>query len=116
MNTVTNLLAGVMILACAGSAVMDLRAPDELRATMDRLKVPASRLPVLAAIKGLAAVGLIAGYLATWLTVAVAGGLSLYFAVATLTHLRVKDGVRNTLPAFVLLTVSMLLVLASVAR
>lgn len=113
---VANLLAGLMIAACAGSAAMDLRAPAELRATMDRLKVPVSRLPVLALIKGLAAVGLLVGYALPRLTTVVGLGLVFYFAAAVLTHLRVKDGARDTLPAFVLLTVSMLLVLTAIAR
>lgn len=116
MNTVSNILAGLLALACVGSAVMDLRVPEDLRATMQRLKVPVARLPVLAGIKALAAVGLLVGFAMPWLTVVAAGGLSLYFAVATLTHVRIKDGVKNTLPAFVLLTVSMLLVLVAIAR
>jgi hypothetical protein len=39
-----------------------------------------------------------------------------YFAVATMTHLRVKDGVRATAPAFVLLVLCVLQLLATIAR
>lgn len=115
MTTASVILEAMMLVVCVGSGLMDLRAPQQLRDMMERLKVPVARLRLLAAIKFLAAAGLAAGFFAQGFRTTAAVGLVLYFAVATTTHLRVKDGARHTLPAFVLLVASLLLVLTTLA-
>ena len=42
--------------------------------------------------------------------------LALYFAIAVVTHTRVKDSVKDTLPAFMLCVMSLLYVLTTVAK
>ena len=66
-------------------------------------------------VKVLLGVGLIVGFASTRASELTGLCLCGYFAVATLTHVRVKDAVRATAPAFVLLVVSGLYLLTTVA-
>ena len=116
MSTVSTILGLLLIVACAGSALMDFRKPASLVASMKKLKVPESKLPLLGAIKLVAAVGIAIGFQNVRIGEATGLGLCAYFAIATLTHTRVKDAIKDTLPAFALLVMSMLYVLTSVAK
>lgn len=116
MEIVSRVLTVVLALVCVASAAMDFRRPESLVATMTKLKVPVERLPLLGIIKCLAAVGLLAGWGSDHLSLVVGVCLSAYFAVATATHLRVRDAVRDTFPAFMLLVLSLLFSLTTIAR
>lgn len=116
MSTVSAILGLLLIAACAGSALMDFRKPASLVASMQKLKVPADKLPVLGVIKLVAAVGIATGFANVRVGQLAGLGLCAYFAIATLTHVRVKDSLKDTLPAFALLVMSMLYVLTSVAK
>ena len=116
MNNVANVLAAVLLVALVGTAVFDIiRHPKALAATA-HLQIPASAVPVLGAVKVLLAVGVLVGF--GHIRAAELVGLCLcgYFAVATLTHVRAKDTVKGTAPAFVFLVVSGLYLLATVAK
>ena len=116
MNNVANVLAIVLLVVLGATAVFDLiRHPKALAAT-EHLQIPASAVPVLGAVKILLGVGVAVGF--GNIRAAELTGLCLcvYFAVATLTHVRVKDTVKGTAPAFVLLVVSGLYLLATVAK
>ena len=115
MNNLSTVLAILLIAVCVGSAVMDFRKPAKLVEEMKKLKVPAERLPLLGAIKILGAAGLAIGFQKTQLGELAGAGLSIYFAIATLTHTRVKDSAKDTAPAFVLFVISVLYVLTTVA-
>jgi uncharacterized membrane protein YphA (DoxX/SURF4 family) len=95
---------------------MDFRKPEKLVEEMKKLKVPAERLPLLGAIKILGAIGVAIGFQNVRLGELAGAGLCLYFAIATVTHTRVKDSVKDTAPAFVLFVISVLYVLTSVAK
>ena len=95
---------------------MDFRKPEKLVEEMKKLKVPAERLPLLGAIKILGAIGVAIGFQNVRLGELAGVGLCLYFAIATVTHTRVKDSVKATAPAFVLFVISVLYVLTSVAK
>ena len=95
---------------------MDFRKPEKLVDEMKKLKVPAERLPLLGAIKILGAIGVAIGFQNVRLGELAGAGLCLYFAIATVTHTRVKDSVKDTAPAFVLFVISVLYVLTSVAK
>ena len=95
---------------------MDFRKPEKLVDEMKKLKVPAERLPLLGAIKILGAIGVAIGFQNVRLGELAGVGLCLYFAIATVTHTRVKDSVKDTAPAFVLFVISVLYVLTSVAK
>ena len=116
MSTISKVLAVTLIVVCIGSALMDFRKPEKLVEEMKKLKVPAERLPLLGAIKILGAIGIGIGFQKVRLGELAGVGLCLYFAVATMTHTRVKDTVKDTAPAFILFVMSVLYVLTTVAQ
>ena len=116
MSTISTVLAALLIIVCIGSALMDFRKPEKLVEEMKKLKVPAERLPLLGAIKILGAIGVAIGFQKVRLGELAGVGLSLYFAIATVTHTRVKDSVKDTAPAFILFVMSVLYVLTTVAK
>jgi len=116
MSTISTVLAVILIVVCVASALMDFRKPEKLVEEMKKLKVPAERLPLLGAIKILGAIGVAIGFQKVRLGELAGVGLSLYFAIATVTHTRVKDSVKDTAPAFILFVVSVLYVLTTVAK
>jgi uncharacterized membrane protein YphA (DoxX/SURF4 family) len=116
MGNISKGLAVILIAICSGSALMDFRKPEQLVASMKKLKVPVERLPLLGAIKILGAIGLIIGFQRVRLGELAGVSLCLYFAIATVTHTRVKDSVKDTAPAFILFVMSVLYVLTTVAK
>ena len=116
MSTISTVLAVLLIIVCIGSALMDFRRQEKIVASMKKLKVPVERLPLLGAIKILGAIGVAIGFQKVRLGEVAGVGLCLYFAVATMTHTRVKDTVKDTAPAFILFVMSMLYVLTTVAQ
>jgi hypothetical protein len=116
MSTISTVLAVILIVVCVASALMDFRKPEKLVASMRKLKVPVERLPLLGAIKIIGAVGIAIGFQRIRIGELAGVGLSLYFAIATVTHTRVKDSVKDTAPAFVLFVMSVLYVLTTVAK
>lgn len=116
MNLVANVLAVLLIAVCVLSSVMDLKKDPKIIESMNHLRVPVSAIPALAAIKLLAALGLVVGFQSSAIGTATGIGLCVYFAVATATHTRVKDGFAKTLPAFVLTALSVLFVLVTLAK
>lgn len=116
MNLVANVLAVVLILVCVLSAVMDFKKDAKVLETMNRLRVPENSIAALGAIKLLAAAGLLVGFQSVLIGKATGIALCVYFAVATATHTRVKDGIVKTLPAFVLTVFSVLFVLTTFAK
>jgi hypothetical protein len=116
MSTISTVLAVILIIVCVASALMDFRKPEKLVEEMKKLKVPAERLSLLGAIKILGALGVAIGFQKIRLGELAGVGLCVYFAIATVTHTRVKDSVKDTAPAFALFVVSVLYVLTTVAR
>jgi hypothetical protein len=116
MSTISTVLGLVLIVACIGSAIMDFRKPSSLLESMKKLKVPEEKLKTLGAIKVVAAIGLAIGFQKVRVGELAGLGLCAYFAIATVTHTRVKDSLKDTLPAFALLVMSVLYVLTSVAK
>ena len=115
MSNVSKVLAVILIVVCIGSALMDFRKPEKLVEEMKKLKVPAERLPLLGVIKILGALGVAIGFQKIRLGELAGVGLCVYFAIATVTHTRVKDSVKDTAPAFILFVMSVLYVLTTVA-
>lgn len=116
MSSISTVLAVILIVVCLGSALMDFRKPEQLVASMRKLKVPVERLPLLGVIKILGAIGIAIGFQRIRIGELAGVGLILYFAIATVTHTRVKDSVKDTAPAFILFVMSMLYVLTTVAK
>lgn len=116
MSNISIVLAVLLIVVCVGSAVMDFRKPEQLVVSMRKLKVPVERLPLLGAIKILGAIGIAIGFQRIRIGELAGVGLCLYFAIATMTHTRIKDTVKDTAPAFLLFVMSVLYVLTTVAK
>ena len=116
MDNISKVLAVILIVVCIGSALMDFRKPEKLVEEMKKLKVPAERLPLLGAIKILGALGVAIGFQKIRIGELAGVGLCVYFAIATVTHTRVKDSVKDTAPAFILFVMSVLYVLTTVAK
>lgn len=116
MSTISAVLGLVLIVACLGSAIMDFRKPASLLESMKKLKVPEEKLATLGGIKIVAAIGLAIGFQKVRVGELAGLGLCAYFAIATMTHTRIKDSLKDTLPAFALLVVSLLYVLTSIAK
>ena len=116
MSTTSTVLAIILIVVCIGSALMDFRKPEKLVEEMKKLKVPAERLPLLGTIKIFGAIGVAIGFQKVRLGELAGLGLGMYFAIATVTHTRVKDSVKDTAPAFILFVVSVLYVLTTIAK
>ena len=114
MSLAANLLAGFLILVCAVTALADLRRAPQVVESMTRLGVPLDKMPTLAAVKLLAVTGLGVGFFVDRVHVLVGVCLVLYFAVAVTAHVRVRDGIRHTAPAFVVLTVSVAFALSAI--
>jgi len=115
MNNVSTVLAILLIAVCVGSAIMDFRQPEHLVESMKKLSIPASRLPLFGIIKILGAAGLVIGFQRIRIGELAGVGLCFYFAIATVTHTRIKDTAKDTAPAFVLFVISVLYVLTTVA-
>lgn len=116
MGNISKVLAVILIVVCVGSALMDFRKPEKLVEEMKKLKVPVERLPFLGGIKIIGAIGVAIGFQKVRLGELAGVGLCLYFAIATVTHTRIKDTVKDTAPAFILFVLSVLYVVTSVAK
>jgi len=84
----------VTLLAAAANiyaATNDFTRPDWLLANMNKLGVKKSLLPTLGILKASGAVGLLIGFRAPLIGIASAGGLTLFFVGAVITHLRARD-------------------------
>ena len=116
MGIASKFLQFLLIVACVGSAVGDIRKPQSLLDSMAILKIPVEKLSILGVIKIIAAAGLIVGFSSVRLAEFTGLCLAFYFAVATGSHVRVKDTMKNTAPAFALLVASVLFTLTTIAK
>ncbi len=116
MNLVANVLAGLLLLACALTALVDFTQKEKAYEMTRPLRIPDRALPVLGGIKAAAAIGLALSFSSLFMAKLVGVCLCIYFAVATATHTRVKDSVKRTAPAFVLTVMSVLFVLTTFAK
>ena len=115
MALVATVLSVVLLVALVVSSLGDLAKVPSLVATMNRLGVPPTMLPVLAVIKLAASAGLIVGFWSATLQVATGAALSLYFALAVAMHTRARDSMADTAAAMVLLGASFALTLTALA-
>jgi uncharacterized iron-regulated membrane protein len=116
MNLVANVLAGILLVACAFTALVDFTQKEKAYEMTRPLRIPDNAVPVLGAIKAAAAIGLGLSFSSVGMAKLVGVCLCIYFAVATATHTRVKDTVARTAPAFILTAMSVLFVLTTFAK
>lgn len=116
MNRIADVLTLLLLVVLVPTAVLDILRHPRALAETSRLAIPEAKVPVIGGVKILAAIGLLVGTDYVRLAELTGACLVVYFAIAVLTHIRVRDGVRHTAPAFVMLVVAGLYLLATVAR
>lgn len=109
-------LATLLGLAAAGSALQKLRRDPMVMASMRAVGVPESRVPLLAVLEILGAIGLIVGIWIPWVGTAAAAGLALYFLGAVIAHVRVRSAAKEALPAVVILLIALATFALQLAR
>ena len=109
-------LSLLLLVVLGATACLDLVRSERAFAVTDRLGIPRDAVPALGGVKVAAAIGVFVGTDVVRVAEAAGAFLVLYFAVAVLTHLRARDGLKNTAPAAVMLAVSAAYLLATVAR
>lgn len=114
--TVTNLVSILLLVVLGTTATFDLMRSERAFAVTDRLEIPRESVPTLGGVKVAAALGVFIGTDVVRLAEVSGVFLVLYFSAAVLTHLRVRDSVRNTAPAVMMLAVSAVYLLGTVAR
>ena len=115
-DTIGNIAAILLVVVLMLTALADFMRHEKALETTDRLRIPARMVPVLGAIKVAAAAGVLLGRNNVRLAELTGACLVLYFAIATMTHLRVRDGIVRTAPAVVMFAASAAYLLAQVAQ
>ena len=106
MDVANTVLSIVLAFFCATSALADFRGVPQILQTMERLRMPVRVVPALGVAKAAAAGGLLIGLGIDRLGTFTALCLSIYFVLAVGAHLRVRDAVVETIPALVMLALS----------
>lgn len=106
MTVANTVLAIGLAFLCATSSLADFRGVPQILQTMERLRMPIRIVPALGVAKLAAAGGLLIGLGIDRLGTFTALCLSIYFVLAVGAHLRVKDAVTETIPALVMLGLS----------
>ena len=110
------IVATLLGIAAAGSAVQKLRREATVVASMHAVGVGDKQLRLLAILELLGAAGLVVGIWLAPLGVLAAIGLALYFLGAVIMHIRAKSSVKDAVPAIVLALLSLATVLMEFAR
>lgn len=116
METIATALGIVLALVCCASAVMDFIKHPKVTRTMSELGIAENRLVILGILKVAGAAGLLLGLSRDWLALVSGVCLSAYFLIATSTHVRVRHGMKNTLPPLVLTVAAALFTLTILAK
>ncbi len=106
MDVVNTVLSILLAFFCATSALADFRGVPQILQTMERLRMPVRLVPALGVAKLAASGGLLVGLGIERLGTFTALCLSIYFVLAVGAHLRVRDAVTETIPALVMLGLS----------
>ena len=99
-------LATLLGIAAAGSAVQKLRRDATVVASMHAVGVRDPQIPILAILELLGVVGLIVGIWIPFVGMAAAIGLALYFLGAVIAHIRVKSSPKEAAPAFIIMLIA----------
>lgn len=109
-------MAALLGIAAAGSALQKLRRDPKVLATLHSVGVTDQQVPILAALELLGALGLVVGIWVPLIGIAAAGALTLYFLGAVLAHIRAKAPLQEAVPAAVLMAVALATTLLELAR
>lgn len=100
------IVSSLLALAAFASASGKLRKSPPVIEGMTHVGVKESQVPLLALIEIAGGAGLLVGFAAVTLGRLAAAGLVLYFLVAVIAHLRIRDNVKVFAPAAFLLVLS----------
>jgi hypothetical protein len=116
MHPLSVILSILLIIFLFASSVGDFQHNPRIVATMKRLHLPTNFELVAGVVKVLAALGLLAGLVRGHshgeIVITTAVCLTLYFFIALIFHIRVKDKVADVAPAFVLFLLAFILAVA----
>ncbi len=98
------------------SGIGKLSRQPKVIATLTGVGVPANRIPLLAALEFIGALGLVIGIWVQPLGVAAAIGLAFYFLCAVAAHVRIKEPIKESLPAMFLFIVAVATAALELAR
>lgn len=110
------ILASLLGLVAAGSGAGKLAKSPAIMESMEHVGVKPAQVPLLGILEILGTLGLIAGIWVAPLGVAAAACLSLYFAGAVITHIRIGDKIVGLLPPLVILTLAVATTLFELKR
>lgn len=113
MDLANVVLSVVLAVLCISSAIADFRLVPQIVQAVERLGFPTRIVPALGLTKAAAGIGLLIGLGIERLGTFVALCLGLYFVIAVGAHVRVKDAASETLPALVMLILSVATYLTS---
>ena len=106
---IANVVLSILLaLVCLASAVSDFKLLPQIVESMQRLRMPTRIIPALGVTKVAGALGLLVGLSNDALGTYAAACLTVYFFLATILHLRVRDTAANTAPAAALMVVALL--------
>lgn len=113
MEILSFVLSVLLILVCWASAMADFRRVPQVVETLTRLGVPLRMLPVLGVAKVAGGLGVLIGQWNDALLTFAAVCLLLYFAAATIMHVRAKDSSKESAPAAVLMLFALVVFIVS---
>jgi hypothetical protein len=116
VNIALIILATVLSLGAAASAIGKFSKRADLVTQLTGLGVPEKMIPVLGLLEVAGVAGLIVGIWFAPIGVAAAAGLTLYFAGAVIAHVRHHDSAKDITPALVLFLVSVATLALEIAR
>jgi hypothetical protein len=91
MFTLTVVVSVLLVVVALSSAALWIRRAAPVVAVAERVGLPVTWTPWLGGVKIVGALGVIIGLVVGWLGVMACAGLSMYFALAVLSHIRVRD-------------------------
>lgn len=114
MFVLTVILTLVLALAVAASALGKLTRAASVMASMREVRVPDARVPALAVVEIIGAVGLLVGLAVAAIGVLAAAGVLLYFVLAVGAHFRVGKPA-TSVPAAVLAVLALVVLVLRAA-
>jgi uncharacterized membrane protein YphA (DoxX/SURF4 family) len=116
VNVIAVIVGIILAVMCLGSSLADFKKNPQIVETLTQLGVSPERMSLLGIVKLVGVAGLIVGFWVTVIGVIAGVGLALYFVIAIGFHVRAKDNVKNTFPAFLLFVLAILYTLTTLAK
>lgn len=106
MFVTTVILAIALALLFLAAGIPKIASVPKARAQGEHVGIAPGPYRVVGALEALGAIGIVVGLWVSWLGVAAGIGLVLFMIGAVIAHVRIKDPVKETAPAVVVLVVT----------